>query len=230
MKRSYLAISIILLILIIDQIIKIWIKTTYPIGEGFEILGINWARILFVENEGMAFGMQLGGDYGKVMLTIFRLIAVFFIGYYLITLIKSNASKGLIISIALVFSGAMGNILDSIFYGIMFSASTAGNVAQFMPDGPGYASLLHGHVVDMFYFPMFEGKYADWIPVIGGKQYLFFRPVFNVADSAITIGVLSILIFQRRIFGHRKEEVKPEEEETVFPVEEMSGGDGATGA
>ena len=236
-KRSQLAILIITLVLLLDQIIKIWIKTTYQIGEGVNILGISWARILFVENEGMAFGMQLGGDYGKVLLTIFRLIAVFFIGYYLFTLIKTRASKGLIISIALVFSGAMGNIIDSIFYGVLFSDSTAGNIAQFMPEAGGYATLLHGHVVDMFYFPMFEGKYADWIPFLGGKYYLFFRPVFNVADSAITTGVLSILIFQRKIFGNKKEIRPAAENETVFPSEEEISkinqgetGDGFTGS
>jgi len=199
-KRSHLAILVILLVLFIDQAIKIWIKTNYQIGTGFDILGFSWAKIHFVENEGMAFGMQLGGNYGKLLLTVFRLIAVFFIGYYLYTLVKQKSSRGLILSIALVFAGAMGNILDSIFYGVLFSGSY-GQVAQFLPDDGGYATLLYGHVVDMFYFPMFHGNYADWIPFVGGKYYLFFRPVFNIADSAITIGVISILLFQRRIFG-----------------------------
>lgn len=200
MKKSYLAVAIILLVLGTDQILKFWIKTNFALGEGFDILGISWAKIHFVENEGMAFGMELGGDYGKLALSLFRLIAVFFIGYYLYTLIKSNAGKGLIISIALVFAGAMGNIIDSVFYGVIFSATTFTQVAQFMPPEGGYTTLLHGHVVDMFYFPIAQGNYPDWMPFLGGKYYLFFRPVFNVADSAITIGVLSILLFQRSIF------------------------------
>ncbi len=210
MKRSYLALSIIFLVLLIDQAIKFWIKTTYPIGGGFDILGISWAKIHFVENEGMAFGMQLGGSYGKLVLSVFRIIAVLFIGYYLFTLIKSKASFSLIMSIALVFAGAMGNILDSIFYGVVFSASSYANIAEFMPSAGGYTTVLHGHVVDMFYFPLAQGHYPDWMPFLGGKFFLFFRPVFNVADSAITIGVLSILLFQRSIFLHPAEENKNE--------------------
>ncbi|HRF76626.1 MAG TPA: lipoprotein signal peptidase [Chitinophagales bacterium] len=217
-KKSYLAIGIILLVLLIDQIVKFWIKTTFALGEGFDILGFSWAKIHFVENEGMAFGMELGGDYGKLALSLFRLIAVFFIGYYLYTLIKSKAGNGLIISIALVFAGAMGNIIDSVFYGVIFSASTFGQVAEFMPEAGGYTTLLHGHVVDMFYFPMAQGNYPDWMPFLGGKYFLFFRPVFNIADSAITIGVLSILIFQRSIFVNSDSDQKPATENTT-PVE-----------
>jgi signal peptidase II len=209
-KRSYFAIAVIFLVLLIDQVIKFWIKTNYSIGEGFDMMGLSWAKIHFVENEGMAFGMELGGDYGKLALTLFRLIAVVFIGYYLHTLIKAKAGFGLIASIALVFAGAMGNIIDSVFYGVLFSTSEGGQVAMFMPAEGGYTSWLHGHVVDMFYFPLAQGHYPDWMPILGGKYYSFFRPVFNVADSAITLGVLSILLFQRSIFIQPEEEQKKE--------------------
>lgn len=192
---------------------KIYIKTHLALGDEFGILGLSWARIHFTENEGMAFGMELGGENGKLFLTLFRIVAVSFIGYYLHTLIKHKAAWGLIISIALIFAGAMGNILDSVFYGVIFNDSLY-QVAQLFPPDGGYAGLLHGRVVDMFYFPMFQGYYPQWFPVVGGNYYTFFRPVFNVADSSITIGVLSILLFQRAVFTH-KDEVKNIEQQQV---------------
>lgn len=208
MKRSYLAVGIVIFVLLIDQVLKFWIKTTYPLGGGFDILGLDWAKIHFVENEGMAFGMELGGNYGKLILSIFRIVAVLFIGYYLYTLIKTKTSWGLIASIALVLAGAMGNIIDSVFYGVIFSESSFAQIAQYMPADGGYTTILHGHVVDMFYFPMAQGSYPDWMPLIGGKFYLFFRPVFNVADAAISVGIISILIFQRSIFVTPADEQK----------------------
>lgn len=215
MKRSVIAIGVIFLVLLIDQVLKFYIKTTFPLGGGFDILGIEWAKIHFVENEGMAFGMELGGNYGKLALTLFRMIAVGFIGYYLYTLVREKANFGLIISIALVCAGAMGNIIDSIFYGVAFSESTFTRIAEFMPADGGYTTLLHGHVVDMFYFPLATGHYPDWMPFVGGKYYHFFRPVFNVADAAITCGVLSILLFQRSIFAN-----PPKEEEVAETVQD----------
>lgn len=172
------------------------------LGEEFGIFGLSWARIHFTENEGMAFGMAFGGDSGKLLLTLFRIVAVSFIGYYLFTLIRHKASMGLIASIALIFAGAMGNILDSVFYGLFFNDSLY-QVAEMFPVHGGYAGLFHGKVVDMFYFPMFKGYYPDWMPLIGGNFYTFFRPVFNVADSSITIGVLYILLFQRGMFAQK---------------------------
>lgn len=200
-KRSFVALGVIFGVLLIDQLLKFYIKTNFALGGGFDILGLSWAKIHFVENEGMAFGLELGGDYGKLLLTLFRLIAVGGIGWYLYTLIREKANIGLIISIALVCAGAMGNIFDSVFYGLIFSESTFTQVAEFMPAGGGYTTALHGHVVDMLYFPMAQGHWPEWMPFIGGKYYHFFRPVFNIADSAITCGVLSILIFQRSIFA-----------------------------
>jgi len=210
-KRSVIAIGVIFLVLLIDQVLKFYIKTTFPLGGGFDILGIEWAKIHFEENEGRAFGMELGGNCGKLALTLYRMIAVGFIGYYFYTLVREKANFGLIISIALVCAGAMGNIIDSIFYGVVFSESTFTRIAEFMPADGGYTTLLHGHVVDMFYFPLATGHYPDWMPLVGGKYYHFFRPVFNVADAAITCGVLSILLFQRSIFANPPKEEAVEE-------------------
>jgi signal peptidase II len=197
---------IIFLVLLADQAFKFYIKTHFYQGEEINVIG-DWFRLHFIENEGMAFGMKYGGDTGKIILTVFRLIAVAFIGFYLHRLIQRKAHWGLIFSMALIFAGAMGNIIDSVFYGVLFEGSDwhVRNIAAFLPDGGGYAPLLHGQVVDMLFFPIFEGQFPTWIPIIGGNDFLFFRPVFNLADSSISIGVFIILVFQRKFFGKKKE-------------------------
>ena len=169
--------------------------------------------IHFTENPGMAFGVELPGDSGKLILSLFRIAAVAGIGYYLWLLVKERAPKGLIASISLILAGALGNIIDSAFYGLLFSESTSYSVATFLPADGGYAPLLHGKVVDMLWFPLSKGILPDWVPFWGGEPYMFFRPVFNVADSAITIGVIMIILFQRRYF------VKPPEAEAVETVD-----------
>jgi len=190
---------IIFLILLADQALKFWVKTNLFLGEEIHVIG-NWFKIHFTENEGMAFGLQIGGEYGKLMLSLFRIIALLLIGYYLIRLIKKQYPTGLIVSISLILAGALGNIIDSTFYGLLFSESTH-KVAALLPPEGGYASLMHGRVVDMFYFPLFQGYLPDWVPFWGGDYFIFFRPVFNIADAAITVGVLMIILFQRRYFN-----------------------------
>ena len=190
---------IILLVLIVDQVLKIWIKTQMTLGEEIPIIG-NWFIIHFTENEGMAFGMRFGGSFGKLILSIFRIFAVAGIGWYLVHLIKQGAKTGLIISITLIFAGALGNIIDSAFYGMIFSESKFHEVATLFPLDGGYGSFLHGKVVDMLYFPLIKGNYPSWIPVWGGSHFIFFRPVFNIADSSITVGVFSLILFQRKFF------------------------------
>lgn len=191
---------LILLVLIIDQALKIWIKTHMILGQEYEILG-NWFIIHFTENNGMAFGMEFWGKNGKIFLTLFRIIAVIGIGWYLKTLIKQNAPKMVVISITLIMAGAIGNILDSIFYGVIFDESFY-QIAEFMPRDGGYSAWLQGRVVDMFYFPIFNGHYPSWFPFWANQEFIFFRPVFNIADSSITIGVGYILIFERSFFKH----------------------------
>jgi len=170
-------------------------------NESIELLGLNWALIHFVENPGMAFGIELGGSYGKLALSLFRILAVGFLIYYLGQLIRSNVRFGLLVSFALILAGAIGNIIDSAFYGLIFSASPFhGGLATLFPPEGGYAGFLHGKVVDMLYFPIFEGVFPDWLPFWGGEYYLFFKPIFNIADLSITVGVLNILLFQRSFF------------------------------
>jgi signal peptidase II len=190
---------IIFLVLLVDQTLKFWIKTHMLLGQDIPIFG-HWFIINFTENYGMAFGLRFGGDYGKLMLSLFRILAVGAIGYYLYTLIREKANFGFIACISLIFAGAMGNIIDSAFYGLLFSESTFMQTATFLPAGGGYGSFLHGKVVDMLYFPLISGNYPAWVPFLGGQDFLFFRPVFNVADSAITTGVLAIIIFQKSLF------------------------------
>lgn len=181
---------IIFLVLLIDQVSKVWIKTNMSMGQEFNILG-DWFIIHYTENNGMAFGLEFGGEFGKLALSLFRIAAVGGIGYGLHYLIRHKYHRGLILNVALIFAGALGNIIDSVFYGVIWN----------------YAGLFHGRVVDMLYFPIMEGVFPQWVPIWGGEDYIFFRPVFNVADAAISVGVIIIMIFQNHYF---KEEVVEE--------------------
>ncbi|MCB0642690.1 MAG: lipoprotein signal peptidase [Phaeodactylibacter sp.] len=217
MKKSTKVILLIIGVLVVDQLLKIWVKTNMEYGTEFYILGLPWARIHFVENEGMAFGWTLGFSYGKLLLSLFRIFAVGFLIYYIRVLIREKASFGLLSCFALILAGALGNIIDSAFYGMIFSDSFHGGVAELFPKGGGYSSFLHGKVVDMLYFPMIRGHFPEWFPFWSGEPFLFFRPVFNIADSAITIGVLSLLIFHRSFFSGKIGEEK-QQNAAVAPV------------
>lgn len=195
----------IFIILIADQVLKFWIKLNMSLGQEYKIIG-DWAIIHFTENNGMAFGMEFGGETGKLALTLFRIVAVLGIGYGLVYMIKRKYHRGLIMNLSLIFVGAMGNIIDSTFYGVIFSESSYYEPAKFLPAEGGYSSLFHGKVVDMFYVPIIQGTYPVWVPFWGGQELIFFSPVFNLADSAISIGVIMILIYQKRYFKEVKEE------------------------
>ena len=216
MKGYTRPITLITIILLIDQISKIWVKLNMSIGENFKVLGDKFL-IHFIENPGMAYGMEFGGEYGKLFLTLFRILAVGGIGYGLHYMIQNKYHRGFILNVALIFAGALGNIIDSVFYGVLFDKGTSfspemnswvGYSGLAKLDFSGYSTLFHGCVVDMLYFPLIEGNFPSWFPVWGGEHFLFFRPVFNIADSAISVGVFLILIFQKRYF---KEEHKEKE-------------------
>lgn len=195
MRRPLL---LILLVLVVDQTLKFWIKTNMYLGQEYHVAG-NWFIIHFTENNGMAFGLEFAGEYGKLFLSLFRIVAVCGIGWYLFKLVKESVHPLLITSMSLILAGAIGNIIDSAFYGMLFSSSDF-RLAEFLPAEGGYSSFLHGKVVDMFYFPIFSGFFPDWVPFWGGDYFIFFRPVFNIADASISIGVGLILVFQSVIF------------------------------
>ena len=189
------AVCIVILLLLLDQILKIWIKTHLELHESIKIT--SWFYLYFTENPGMAFGIEV---IGKLFLSIFRIVAVGFIGYYLYSLVKKNYPFGFIACVSLIQAGAIGNIIDSVFYGVIFDHSF-GQVATLFPEGGGYAGWLHGKVVDMFYFPLIETTWPDWLPIWGGQEFIFFRPIFNLADSAICVVVFLLLLFYRNTFS-----------------------------
>lgn len=196
-KKGVIAILVIFLVLLVDQVSKIWVKTNMALYDMIHIT--NWFKIYFVENNGMAFGIEA---IGKLFLSIFRIIAVGAIIVYLRRIVKENYKNGFIVCIALILAGASGNIIDSVFYGAFFEASYQGHIASAVAYGDGYATLLHGKVVDMLYFPLIEGTFPKWVPMVGGEDFLFFRFIFNIADSAITVGVALLLIFYRKTLSY----------------------------
>lgn len=192
--KAWMAVAIVVAILLIDQIIKIEVKTNMTLGEAKRVT--DWFYIEFIENNGMAYGMKF---INKLVLSLFRLFAIGFIGYYLAKIIKKNvAPLGYIVLIAMVLAGAAGNLIDCLFYGLIFDASTPFTVSQFVPFGEGYSTFLHGKVVDMFYFPIIQTTWPEWVPYFGGSEYVFFSPVFNFADACISVGVVALLLFYRK--------------------------------
>ncbi len=188
-------------ILLVDQILKIIIKTNMVIGEEIHVAG-NWFLIHFLENNGMAFGMEWGGKAGKIALSVFRMLAIAGISWYLAGIIRKNAHIGLVLSVSAIIAGAAGNLIDSAFYGLIFSESWH-TPAVLFPEGGGYGSFLMGRVVDMFYFPIIDTHWPDWSPIRPGQSFVFFRPVFNIADASITSGVIAILLFQKKFLEQK---------------------------
>ena len=211
---------IVFLILLIDQIIKIYVKTHFVIGDAGAVhVAGNWFQLCFIENEGMAFGMTImDSPLGKVILTLFRLVAVTFGFFWVKKLVHKGYSKGLLVCAALILAGAAGNLIDSMFYGLIFTESDFMQLARFVPPGKGYGSFLHGKVVDMFYFPMVDTTWPQWVPFLGGKALRFFEPIFNLADAAISVGVITLLIFQKKFLAQSQKTTattEPQHTQTV---------------
>lgn len=193
---------IVVLVLVADQALKFWVKTHMTMDQEFMVIG-NWFRIHFLENPGMAYGLEFGGNFGKILLTLFRLVAVI-LGFGLMKkLVRENYSNGLLVFGALILAGAAGNLIDSMFYGLIFTDSNYYQVAQFMPNGGGYGHFLYGRVVDMLYFHLYDDTLPNWVPFSGGRHFIFFAPIFNIADASISVGVIAILLFQKKLL-HKK--------------------------
>lgn len=192
-KRGWMAVAVVTAVLLIDQIIKIWVKTNMTLHEQIEVL--SWFKIVFIENNGMAYGMEIGS---KLVLSLFRIFAIGVLGYYIARQVRAKARWGYVFCLSMVLAGAAGNLIDSMFYGLIFNASSEFYVSYFVPFGTGYAPFLMGKVVDMFYFPLIVTTWPDWVPMIGGDSFVFFSPIFNFADSAISVGVVLLLLFFRK--------------------------------
>jgi signal peptidase II len=212
MTKGRLAVLIVVAILVIDQIIKIWVKTSMTLHESIHIT--DWFYITFIENMGMAFGMQLGS---KIILSLFRVVAISVLGYYIWLEVQKKARTGYIVCLAMVMAGAAGNLIDCMFYGLVFNNSSEFYLSYFVPFGTGYAPFLMGKVVDMFYFPLIETEWPQWMPFVGGEHFVFFSPVFNFADSSISVGVVLLLLFYREEISKislKREKVPTEEVQT----------------
>lgn len=192
-KRGMLVTLIVVGVLLVDQLIKIWVKTNMTLHEQIEIL--SWFKIVFIENNGMAYGMEIGS---KLVLSLFRVVAISVLGYYMVGQVKRQARWGYLVCLSMIFAGAVGNLLDSMFYGLVFNASSEFYTSYFVPFGTGYAPFLMGKVVDMFYFPLIVTTWPGWVPVVGGNPYVFFSPIFNFADASISVGVVVLLLFYRK--------------------------------
>lgn len=210
--RGWMVVLLVLAILLIDQWLKIWVKTNMSLHESIEIF--SWFKISFIENNGMAFGMEIGS---KIFLSVFRMVAVAGLSYYIWLQLKEKARNGYVVLLTMILAGAIGNLIDCMFYGLIFNVSTPYNVAEFVSFGDGYAPFLMGRVVDMFYFPLIEATWPTWMPVVGGQDFVFFSPVFNFADSCVSVGIIALLIFYRKelsqISFQKKEQVNEGEQE-----------------
>ncbi len=212
----------ILLVLLADQALKIWVKTSMFYHEERMVLG-TWFRLYFIENEGMAYGWKFGGEWGKILLTLFRLAAVLFGTWYLKRIVEQKYHSGFIFCAALIYAGALGNLIDSLFYGMLFTGSEIGGPLATMFPEKGYAGFLHGHVVDMLYFPLVDNQVMpSWLPFIGGKPFTFFQPIFNIADASISVGIFTILLLQKRFFRPQPAAAHPTTVETNTSISDES--------
>ncbi len=208
-RRGVLVTLIVVGVLLVDQLIKIWVKTNMTLHEQIEIL--SWFKIVFIENNGMAYGMEIGS---KLVLSLFRVVAISVLAYYMVGLVKRQARWGYLVCLSMIMAGAVGNLLDSMFYGLVFNASSEFYTSYFVPFGTGYAPFLMGKVVDMFYFPLIVTTWPDWVPVVGGNPYVFFSPIFNFADASISVGVVMLLLFYRKEIGEISLKKKTKVDET----------------